>query len=500
MVEGRNIGAGAVGFVAGLVQALERINQQNRQEQLQLLQLGQSSGRFELAPAANLQAAPFLQRLIGGSPYQAQGGQPVVPFGSGGGAVTLRPRPTIGELSPQQLSAFGFGETIDEGTRQVLSSIPFTAETAQEFSRIALANKREDAILKRTEIADRRKMRRGLQAELAKIKPETPEQRQRLEAARILLGSADETDSTAFEDAMRIAQQAATPELIPIQTPEGTFLETPKEARKIRADEEKAKLSAEREERMTKISEANLAVSRAGLALRREEARRPNTVDLALRAARGDKEAAAAVEILKPGLSIETNADGRIKSVTMGGKFPQVAVNDAVRVTTAVKDTFTLTNELRSIIEKNPGAIGLKGRINLELSNLGANLAGTITAQDDATRTRLSRLKNPTADISTAEYLSELLIYSIARQNDPNGRVAESDYASAARALGTGKRLASAQDVLPRLDAIEKLSRAKYEDAALVLRQKGLDVPALPANRRNQAEEDLKNLGIPLPQ
>lgn len=507
-----NIGLGAVGFLAGLTQAIERINERNRQEKLQLLQLGQASGRYQIAPVepGQLQGAGVFQRLAGGSPYQSIGGQPVVPLGSGG-AVTLQKLPTLGELPAQQLEALGFGANIDDATRNILAHIPFTAQTAQEFSRAALATRKEEATAKRVELSDRRKQRRALQAELAKITPETPEQQQRVMAARVLLGSVDESDVEAFERAMALAQDAATPTLVSVATPEGTFLQTPKDARKIRAEEAKEQqsqarlqLAEAREQRATTIAEGNLRVAQANLAIRREEARRPNTVDLAVRAAKGDKDAAAALAILKPseGLSIETDDQGRITKVTTGGagKLPASAISGAVEATTAAKNTIGILGDLRKIIEQNPDAVSTRGKVSLELANLGANIATFAKPQDEKTKKDLERLKNPTtSDVSSAEFLGQLLIYQLALINSQDGRVSDADYAASARALGINKTLASAQDILPRLEQFEKITRAKFEDAALILKQKNLPVPDLPQRTGpivDQALEDLRKLGL----
>jgi hypothetical protein len=98
MPSGQQWGAGALGFIAGLTQALDRKNQRNREDQKDFFQLAEKSGRYDIVPVepGELRPAGFFQTLLTGNPYrQPAGGPPVLPMGQSGGGMALKERDTV---------------------------------------------------------------------------------------------------------------------------------------------------------------------------------------------------------------------------------------------------------------------------------------------------------------------------------------------------------------------------------------------------------------------
>ena len=238
------------------------------------------------------------------------------------------------------------------------------------------------------------------------------------------------------------------------------------------------------------LNESELAFAAAGgdpgkaLELMKSRQERPTQTDLALRAAKGDKEAAAALELLKPqsGMDIQFDKDGKLLSIQTGGKggkLPTATITQAMGTATTAKQSLDVVNTLRQIIETDPAAVSATGRVNLTVANLGRTLAESITPGDDATASKLEQLK--TANVSSAEFLGQLLAFQVALLANPDGRISDADVKNAQKALGLGKKISSAADILPRLDQYETLLRARHEDAVAILGQSGQTVPPLPS-------------------
>lgn len=204
---------GILGFVAGLTQAIEKLNQRNRDENLRLLEAQQRSGNYELAPAAphELRPAGFWQRLMGGTPYlPTSEGQPVIPYGSNvGQAVTLKAVPRF------SLQDYDFSRIPVENERaslrtalQAFEGVPLTTTSRRDIARV-----RHDVGLEFT--------RGRLQADREQARAALVEQKEFDRARRQLLslmrGQTDATliqaakDAVDFDDLVELYSQLPSP-------------------------------------------------------------------------------------------------------------------------------------------------------------------------------------------------------------------------------------------------------------------------------------------------
>ena len=444
---------------------------------MKLLQMGQQSGRYELAPMGEgeAQVSPSLwQRLAGGSPYAAQGGFPVLPFG--GGAIGLKKIPTLGEsllgggagVAPAMPGAAtpatspptpGGGtapgvEDFDSDpiTATILSRMPDTPE-----NRLAFAKYREtltkDRALKTQRLFDRKQ--KAVEAARSFV-PQTPED-QALQRQVI-----QEIHGARSEHAISQAELK-----LPLDTPVevmvgGKPMMLPrKEAAPILQKQAEDKVPKTIDHALlkyfnndpTKALEAKDAITH-----------HPTLVDLAMKAAHGTpEEQADAKETLKyakprDGFAIEFGPDGNIVTLSTGeategfaGRIPNTVIAAATLTMTATTQALKMYDEVELILRENPTAAGFSGRTQVAVTNLANNILNTVqpkTAQDRLVADEMAGLKN--ADASKLDYLLTALYFRQAIiNNNGDSRISDNDF-KAAQAMYGGK-YGTAQDILPRI-------------------------------------------------
>lgn len=199
-------------------------------------------------------------------------------------------------------------------------------------------------------------------------------------------------------------------------------------------------------------------------ALRAPQAKLPTKASLALDAAGGDP-----VEALKfldtGGLELTTNPDGTFSFSTKKAKPSQKLFNDAVTGIQDIKSSMIPLKSLRDLVASNPTSPTAQGQLRL----ISTTLAGQIAAFQPTgpTGKEIQKRITQSGDVSKLEFFGEMAAFSLARINNPDGKISDADVASSRKALGLGdglfSRPGSAADIIARLDAAFIMAEAKSE-------------------------------------
>jgi hypothetical protein len=159
---------------------------------------------------------------------------------------------------------------------------------------------------------------------------------------------------------------------------------------------------------------------------------------------------------------------------------------DAWRTYQNTGNLLAMLGEVRALLQADPTAPGVMGRARV----LWENAKVTLSPKSDKD-TMVAALKAvDTANVSAIDLYKVLLTAQVALLNNPDGRISNSDWTAAAQALGfdkvlgvtipiptgtgiypwkVGVPISTAADILPRLDVLEKMTRAKREDAGVLI-------------------------------